>query len=420
MPLLMTNSIIKRIGLCLCIAVLTYSSAQTNNLTGSPYSLFGIGVESTSNTGRNSGMGRLGIGIEAIDQINLYNPASFSTIDKERFAFDFGFFSEIQSVSSDDSSERRFATNFSNIAIAFNGNGNYGIGLSLTPATSVGYTLIGVESNIEGSNEQFVSNILGSGGLNDVRLDYSRRISKNFHAGLRFSYLFGNVDETESVLAANSLVSTNEVNTYSGALFGLGLLYKFKERHSFGLTLNFPTRLGGTRDTRSEKISLGALTILEETTDERIDDFSLPLRLGVGFSSRFKNLLLAADYSSSFWSNTNQSDGVGDYINQHVFALGSEYIIDSRSLNYWKRVVLRAGLNYSTGYLDINTNNVTSLSASFGIGLPLGNQNGSYINISYNGGQRGSTDSFLVQENFNTININLTLSGIWFQKRKYN
>ena len=42
-----------------------------------------------------------------------------------------------------------------------------GAGLSLIPSTSVGYSLIGIESTIEGSNELFETNIFGSGGIND-------------------------------------------------------------------------------------------------------------------------------------------------------------------------------------------------------------------------------------------------------------
>ena len=91
--------------------------AQSNSLTGSPYSLFGIGVESNSNTGRNSGMGQLGIALDSDNRINLYNPASFAAIEKERFVFDFGMFTEIQSVSNDDRNERRFASNFSGVEI---------------------------------------------------------------------------------------------------------------------------------------------------------------------------------------------------------------------------------------------------------------------------------------------------------------
>lgn len=395
-------------------------NAQTNNLTGSPYSLFGIGVESNSNTGRNSGMGRLGVALESENQINLYNPASFATIEKERFVFDLGMFTEIQRISSGDRSEMRFASNFSNISLGFNGNGKYGIGLSLRPATSVGYALIGIESNIEGSNEQFTTNINGSGGLNEVRLDYGRQLLPNLNAGLKFSYFFGSIDETESIIAENSLVSINDISYYNGLSFGLGLLYKMKERFNFGLSLDLPTSLSGKQDTNSQKFSFDGVTILEESTDKNIDDFKLPLRFSLGFSTTFKNLLVSAEYNSSFWSTTNQEDGVGTYVDQNIFAAGAEYVVDPNSLKYWQRIQFRAGINYNTGYLEIDDNRVDNYNASIGFGLPIGRNNGSHLNFSYNIGNRGSTNSFLVNENFSTLNVNLTLSSIWFQQSKYN
>lgn len=393
---------------------------QTNNLTGSPYSLFGIGVESSSNTGRNSGMGRLGVALESSNQINLYNPASFATIEKERFVFDIGMFTEIQRISSSGRNEMRFASNFSNISLGFNGNGNYGVGLSLRPATSVGYALIGIESNIEGSNELFTTNINGSGGLNEIRLDYGRKILPNLNVGLKFSYFFGSVDETESIIAENSLVSSNDVSYYNGATLGLGLQYKLKERFNFGLSLDLPTTLGGTQDTNSQKFSFDGVTVLEETTDKNIDDFKLPLRFALGFSTTFKKLLISAEYNSNFWSATNQEDGVGKYIDQSILAIGAEYVLDPISLKYWKRINFRAGVNYNKGYLEIDNNRVDNYSVSLGFGLPLGRSAGSHLNFSYNVGNRGSSNSFLVNENFSTLNINLTLSSIWFQERKYN
>ena len=39
--------------------------SQTNNLTGSPYSLFGLGVQSNSNIGKNSALGNGGIALKS-------------------------------------------------------------------------------------------------------------------------------------------------------------------------------------------------------------------------------------------------------------------------------------------------------------------------------------------------------------------
>ncbi|MEM9678730.1 MAG: hypothetical protein AAF901_00285 [Bacteroidota bacterium] len=403
-------------ALCSCY----YTFSQSNNLTGSPYSLFGLGVESNSNTGRNSALGRTGISLDANRSINLFNPASFTSIEDKRFLFDFGLYTEIQSITSDDGNESRFATNFSNMAFAFSIDKKSGVGLSLTPATSVGYALIGIESNIEGSNETFESNVTGSGGLNDIRVDYARKLNDKLSLGGRFSYLFGTIEETESVITGTSLLSVNEDNNYSGVQFGLGAQYLFKDKYSFGATIDFPTQLGASKDISVDKISNFAFTEVEESLNESIDDFYLPLRLGFGFSTTFKGVLIAADYKRNFWSDTNQSDEIGDYVDQNIFSVGAEYIPNANSFKYWNRVNYRFGFNYNSGNLRVDGITIDNYNASIGFGFPLNSRNTSFINLSYAFGTRGTTDNILVEENFNTINLNISLSDLWFIQRKYN
>ncbi|WP_179352183.1 hypothetical protein [Winogradskyella vidalii] len=393
------------------------SYSQSNNLTSSPYSLFGLGVESNSGTGRNSGLGNTGISLEAKYGINLYNPASLASLTPNEFVFDFGGSIEYMQFTGDDLSEQNTTYNFTNISFGFNSGDNYGMALTLKPATNVGYSLIGIESNIEGSDEQFNTNIEGSGGLNEVRLDYGRNIADNLSVGIKASYLFGKIEEDESIITTDSYLEIAETNYYSGARLGLGAQYDLSEKHHFGFTVDFPTTLKGYKDVVIGKYSNYAYTILEETEDESIDNFHLPLQLGFGYSTKFNNLLLSADYNKSFWSSTDQTDAIGDYSNQDIYSFGASYAVDPTSYKYWKRVDFRMGLNYNSGYLKVDDTKIDTYTASVGIGLPVGRR--SLLNISYALGKKGTTESILVKEYVNTLNINITLSDLWFQKRKY-
>jgi len=395
-----------------------YSYSQTNSLTGSPYSLFGLGVENNSNSGRNSGLGKTGISLDADYGINLYNPASFISLKENEITFDFGGSVEFINLKGDDLSEDNSTYNFTNISLAFNRNNNYGIGLTLKPATTVGYSLTGLDNNIEGSNEQFTTNIDGTGGLSEIRLDYARTYFKNFNIGIKASYLFGKIEEIESIVTSNSYLEIFDTNYYSGAQVGLGLQYNLLDKHNFGLTVDLPTVLKGTKDQTITKYSNAAFSTIEETEDEDIDSFNLPLKIGFGYSTKFKNLLITADYNLNFWSTTNQSDSIGDYTDQNIFSLGASYAADPTSYKYWNRVDFRMGLNYNSGYLKVDGTNIDSYTGSLGIGLPLGRR--SLLNISYALSKKGTTDSILIQEYVNTININLSLTDLWFQKRKFN
>lgn len=395
-----------------------FGYSQSNNLTNSPYSLFGLGVESNSGTGRNSGLGKTGISLDASYGLNLYNPASLATIKADEFILDFGGTAEFVNLSGNDLNEQKSTYSFSNMSFGFNSGGKYGIALTLKPSSDVGYALTGIQSNIEGSSEQFSTNIEGSGGLNELRLDYGRTIAKNLNVGIKGSYLFGKIEEDESIITSSSYLNVNEVNFYRGAQLGLGLQYKFKEKHNFGLTVDFPTKLTGTKDVVIGKYSNSAYSVLEETEDEDIDDFSIPLNIGFGYSTKIKTLLLTADYSKSFWSATDQSDAIGDYVDQNIYSLGASYSVDPKSYKYWKRVDFRMGLNYNSGYLKVDDTRIDTYAASVGIGLPIGKK--SLLNVSYTFGNKGTTDSILIQENINTLNINISLSDLWFQQRKYN
>ena len=61
-----------------------------NNMN-SPYSRFGLGVLSEQQVGADRAMGGIGIGTRGHNNINLLNPASYSTVDTLSFLFDFGF-----------------------------------------------------------------------------------------------------------------------------------------------------------------------------------------------------------------------------------------------------------------------------------------------------------------------------------------
>jgi hypothetical protein len=407
---------IKHIALT-CIIIGLYSNAQTNNLTSSPYSLFGLGVESAISSGRNTALGNTGIALDAANGFNLYNPAAFATMLKDHFALEFGATAELTNISNSDANESRDTYNFSNISIGFNRE-KYGIGLTLKPATNIGYQLIGLQNNIEGSNEEFTTNITGSGGINEIRLDYGYKVTNNLNIGAKFSYLFGKVEETESIVATNNYLEIYEESFYSGAKLGFGAQYRLLKNHNIGVTIDLPVNLKAYKNSLVTKYSADAYSVLEDITDEPIDNFKLPLQLGLGYSTKIKNILLTADYNKKFWASTNQTDAIGEYVDQDILSFGAAYQINPKSRKFWQRVDYRFGFNYNSGYLKVNDTNIDSYNTSFGLGLPIGKS--SSLNFSYTYSNKGTTNDILVQERTNSFNINLTLSDLWFQKRKYN
>jgi hypothetical protein len=67
----------------------------------------------------------------------------------------------------------------------------------------------------------------------------------------------------------------------------------------------------------------------------------------------------------------------------------------------------------------VNNESIDELGISFGVGVPVGRLF-SNANIGFEIGQRGTTSSNLVQENFFNISLSLSLNDRWFEKRKFN
>ena len=393
------------------------SFAQSNSLTSSPYSLYGLGISNGLNTGKINTLGGTGIAMPSIDFINNLNPASYGGILSKSFLYEIGMKVEMKHLNDNSESESRINGNFSNLSLAFPISKNSGLGMTLLPYTTVGYSITGVETNIEGSRETFFSNITGSGGLNDFKLNYGYSLTNKFRLGVFGSYLFGSINEEEIDSIKNLIFETSESNYYRGFQFGTGLQYDLSNIISLGAIVNFPTQLEGSQN---KTVSIeGALPIIDDDFD--LDSFKIPLEMGFGLHAKInKNFFINFDYKRNFWDVTEQSDYIGKYVNQDIFGMGTEYIPQNNSIQYWKRIQYRAGFNYDNGYLSINGNKINNYSFTIGAGLPFGRVTNSMLNIGYSYGQKGLISDSLIQENYHILSLNVSLEGRWFYKRKLN
>ncbi|MAU16586.1 MAG: hypothetical protein CMH46_13730 [Muricauda sp.] len=399
----------------------SWMMAQSESLTSSPYSLYGLGVINQTSIGKSNGMGYTGIGLRTDTEINNLNPSNFALIPQNSFFYDIGVVGELNSYSNSSDNESKTTLNFSNLAFAFRIADRLGAGVSLVPYTDVGYTLVGLETNIEGSNETFESSVTGVGGLNDLSVNVGYGLSDSFRLGLKASYLFGNIEETEGFSISSSYFQLDEVTNYSGVRIGLGMQYDIFKDFTFGSTVQLPVSLSGNL-TRSVYKTLDGVEIqVEDEESDTVSDFKLPLELGFGFSTKLMNsFTLSADYKHNFWDATEQSESVGTYMDQDIYAVGVEYLKNARGFKYWDRVRYRGGFNYDNGYLAINDNKVDGYTLTAGLGLPVGRASNSMLNISYAYGSKGQIQNILVKENYHTITVNFSLEDLWFKERKIN
>ncbi len=162
--------------------------SQSESLTSSPYSLYGLGIHNNTLIGKWNGLSGAGLGYASSNEINPLNPASYAVLHKNGFWFDVGAKGGFNSYQNQRSSDRAIDFNFSDLAIGFSVANKLGMGLTLLPYSSVGYTLSGIESNMEGSQETYYSNVNGYGGLNDLKWSVGYEIIKPLRIGLSTSF----------------------------------------------------------------------------------------------------------------------------------------------------------------------------------------------------------------------------------------
>ncbi len=393
------------------------SISQTNDLSSSPYSLYGLGLLNNLNTGVTNTLGKTGIAMPSNSAINNLNPASFSAIPSNHFLYEVGVKIQQETLVEDGLQENRTNANFSSLAFAFPVSKRSAIGLSLLPYTNVGYFVTGVANEIEGSNLEYIADIYGTGGLNEIKLNYGYSLNKRFRIGVSGSFFFGKIEENETNYFDTTILYVNEENFYNGFQFSTGLQYDFNDFFSLGAIVSLPTKLNGNQENTVFLSEFGVTSTVEES-EEKLDSFKLPFEVGLGLQTKLKeNFFMNIDYKRSFWDTTNQKDQSGDFVDQDFVGIGTQYIPSLNTTDYWKRVHYRAGINFDSGYLQINDTKVSNYEVTVGLGLPFNKRNNSMINIGYSYGQQGRLTNGLIQENYHLVSINLSLENIWFVKR---
>lgn len=405
------------INLTALIAFYGLCKAQSNNLSSSPYSLFGLGVDNNFNSGLANGTSGAGLAWNTNSFYNGLNPATLGSLSENIFILDVGFSAELNKISNKDYNETFFSGNLASIGLATKISNRSGISIALRPTSSVGYSLLGQTNTIEGSYEEYHTNVNGSGHINELQLSYGYSLSNKLNLGLTGSVFFGKIDESEYIEIDNSYLFIQEAHYYSGLGLSAGLTYTIISHLTFGATLELPTFLNGKKDRSITRINDSASSNVLDEKNVEIDDFELPLNLAFGLNYKYKDFYyFDFDFHKKFWSDTGQVDAIGEYKDQSIFNFGFRYL-NQESLKYWQRVSLSLGLKYDTGYLRIQGDNISDFSASIGLGIPIGRS--SYINFSFSKGVLGESSSLLLQENYNLLKINISLSDLWYNQRKY-
>jgi hypothetical protein len=393
--------------------------SYSQSIATSPYALYGLGSLYESNFGSIPALGTAGIALPSDSFINNKNAASLVNIPANNFFFEIGGIGIQSSFEDNVKKENRNNFQFSHLAFAFPINAKSAFSLAMMPYSSSSFKISGLKIPIiDGSNEYYYLDVMGSGGLNNLDLSYAYKLSNTLSVGFSASVLFGSTTDERTYTINTSVTSIDKKVSYSGIRPILSSQFKMSPSLTFGLNVKSPTRINASKVQSVTVVNGTGTSYLETDKISNTDDFYLPLEIGVGFNKAFKNKLnITFDYEKRFWDATNQSDMYGVFSNQEKFALGFSYQKTKTSRNYFDRIKYAAGANYDTGYLEVDNKKINDKSFSIGASLPLDHLSTALF-ISYSYGQKGQITNSLIQENYHKLTLNLNLDGIWFVKKK--
>lgn len=428
---------IKRIVIAIIYCTVGLVYAQNNNVVSSessvsPYSFFGVGDIRAGSSVENRSLGGIGIYADSI-HLNLRNPAAYSKLALTTYTG--AFTQDFIGINSATESQNTSLTNLEYLAIGFSLKKGFGLGFGVAPFSSVGYNLVSEDVN---NNQTGVTNVFaGEGGLSRTYVSLGYEVVKNFSVGATANFNFGTIENRRIQSVADVQFGTldNRESRINGFSFDFSAIYtpKIGKKNTLftSLIINAQNNLvsENSRELGSFSILNGQeIEIVEVDLDAqglRNTELKLPVttNIGLGYGEN-KKWFFGAEYSFQELSSfTNEFIDVDNfrYEDASTLAFGGFFIPNfSTFSSYLSRVTYRAGARFSSTGLVVNDEEIDDFGITFGLGLPLG-AGFSNINVGFEYGQRGTTNANLVEENYFSVKIGISLSdSSWFRRRQIN
>lgn len=439
------------------------AGAQTSSVNAfSPYTMYGIGEMNTPGTLPMRSMGGVGVAVREVGDINLLNPASYSISPQKSFLFDFGVegqnFYNSQQVAGEAKHTAYNTFNIRDIALRFPLTKKLGLGLSLTPYSSVGYRMrydhpYSDDDPVWGNVGSVQYNYQGEGDVTEVKLGIGWEVFKNFSIGIAAQYYWGDIDRdyvssTASITGSDGTYSSivgNDNYSISSFKGQMGLqwvaLLNQKRALTFGATFDFG---GDLRPRVSSTLTIDNISNTVVRDDRSTLKLVLPHQFSVGAYYQTSKWALGADYVYQNWGGRNGGvvhtgvTGTGDdrhsyevaYTNTSTIKLGAEFTPGRYDVrHFFNRCSYRAGFRYGTFNQTFDGHRLGEWAVTAGVGIPVQFLAVSGINVGVEYGRRGydlSKSLGLVRQQYFKFAIGFSLFGAggenkdyWFLRPKY-
>ncbi len=413
------------------IIVSIFAYTQSVN-TYSPYSRYGVGQIPTRGFASTKAMGGISQTIRNPFGINYLNPASYTAQDSMSFILDFGMETGGTKYETLEQSATNGSGGIHHIAISFPMTKWWGASIGIVPYSHVGYKIKNYETDpiLLSSIGRIKYYHSGEGGINQAFIGNAFKL-KNLSVGFNLSYFFGSLDYINEIVypldkqssyanfkEKNSIV-IGDVALSVGAQYTLFVNKEDNNYFQFGATLDNESSIRAKRKYFAQSELAGSADTVS-FKDSTYGQITFPRNISIGAAYNYKNKIFTSiEYSTQDWSNSMFLGTKQPLSNSQTYRFGVEYTPNRNDLkSYFKRVNYRFGSHYTNSYIKINNDQVNEYGVSAGFGFPF--RNNTKFNISFELGQRGTTNNNLVRETYGLFSLSLTFYDFWFIKRKYN
>ncbi|MDF2190006.1 hypothetical protein [Paraflavitalea sp. CAU 1676] len=386
-----------------------------------PYSIYGVGDLEQRFYDRSIGMANSSISLMSSPYYQFVkNPASLSSLERSNVYVNMALTGKIVSYAGTPIGEANRSTrdlSLKSFSVATKLNNFWASSVGFMPVSYAGYHYTATKS-IEGSNDSYLGDYEGDGGLYNVYWNNAFALGRHFSVGIRSSFIFGSLNHTETltgdVLAADIVTKTREF--YNNFRFEFGSIY------AANLSKNWKIALGGKFTTKTTLNSERTVSITEGGTAVKEDEtitgtpFSLPVSYDAGISFTHKNrLTMAVDYNYQSWTDLKQRGYGYTLIDSRRLSAGIQF---SNQVERWGRRYeknyVQAGFFTHNSYLRIRNTPVNEIGGSIGYG---GYLSGSlFYGLSLEAGRRGTITNGLIKENYVQATLTLSLREFLFSK----
>lgn len=426
----------------------------------SPYSRYGVGDLYPTQTIAARGLAGLTAAYADGRTLNTDNPASYSDLKSYAnggyFTFDVGVSIDARTLHSQNPVNKYNSVNFipSYLLLGFPLNRHrLGMVIGLKPISRINYSI-----QTKGYGVDSVTTLYnGTGGLNQAFIGIGKRWG-GFSIGVNGGYLFGRKEISTNVILVNDSVgyhngSIASTGNYGGVFAngGAQLSINLKEstdttrqiKSVYGLTLGVAGMLKQNLDFNSDVLnetyyytSDGAIapydTISYKTSPTEKVALPMMVNAGIMFTKNLTSTIykvtdnkwmVGAEYSLGSWGTDFRVNGTKDaVINNWLLRVGGALTPDNFSNSFFSHTTYRLGFFTGKDYIDADGNGLKTTAITAGLGLKIRQQRYSnqqtIINIAAEVGKRG-TKVNNVTENFFKLSAGLSLSDLWFVKRRY-